>query len=93
MTIEIFGEGCSKCGVMKENVQQAIRELGLSTVLHLTMDPERIAELRVLYLPQLAIDGNIIPSSVWSSVENLKRLLRASTDSEISVNMLVGMQK
>jgi hypothetical protein len=40
------------------------------------MDPERIAELEVLYLPQLVIDGQITPSSISSSVESVKELLR-----------------
>ncbi|MEJ2470808.1 MAG: thioredoxin family protein [Desulfuromonadales bacterium] len=76
MRIEILGEGCSKCAVMKKNVQQAIHELGIKTVVNFAMDPERIAELKVLYLPQLIIDGNIIPSSVWNSTQSLKDLLK-----------------
>jgi hypothetical protein len=43
------------------------------------MDPERIAKLEVLYLPQLVIDGQIIPSSIWRSVEDLKELLRTAS--------------
>jgi len=76
MTIEIFGDGCSKCSVMKKNVQQAINDLGLHTEISVAMDPERIAELGVLYLPQLVIDGQVTPSSIWRSVEDLKGHLR-----------------
>ena len=76
VTIEILGEGCSKCNVMKKNVQQAINDLGLHIEVNVDMDPERIAKLEVLYLPQLVIDGQITPSSIWRSVEELKELLR-----------------
>jgi small redox-active disulfide protein 2 len=76
MTIEILGDGCSKCKVMKKNVQQAIDDLGLHTEVSSVMDPERIAKLEVLSLPQLVIDGQIAPSSISSSVESIKDLLR-----------------
>jgi hypothetical protein len=79
MTIEILGDGCSKCKVMKKNVQQAINDLGLHTEVNVSMDPERIAKLEVLFLPQLVIDGQITPSSAWSSFEDLKELLRTAS--------------
>jgi hypothetical protein len=79
MTIEILGDACSKCKVMKKNVQQAINNLGLHTEVNISMNPERIAKLEVLYLPQLVIDGQITPSSVWSSFEDLKELLRTAS--------------
>ena len=82
MRIEILGEGCSKCTVMKMNVQQAISDLGLQTEVSLAMDPERIANLKVLYLPQLVIDGQITPSSIWNSLEGLKELLRTASQQD-----------
>jgi hypothetical protein len=79
MAIEILGEGCSKCSLMKKNVLQAINDLGLHTEVNVAMDPERIAKLEVLYLPQLVIDGQITPSSIWRSIEDLKELLRTAS--------------
>jgi hypothetical protein len=76
MTIEILSEGCSKCKVMKENVLQAINDLELHIEISVAMDPERIAGLGVLSLPQLVIDGQIAPSSISTSVESIKELLR-----------------
>ena len=82
MTIEILGEGCSKCNVMKKNVQQAINDLGLHTKVCVDMNPERIAKLEILYLPQLVINGQITPSSIWRSVEDLKELLQTVSKQE-----------
>jgi hypothetical protein len=79
MTIEILGDGCSKCKVMKKNVQWAINDLGLHTEVNVSMNPERIAKLEVLSLPQLVIDGQLTPSSIWSSVEKLKELMRTAS--------------
>ena len=88
MRIEIFGEGCSKCKVMKMNVQQAINDLELRTEMSLIMDPERIAKLGVLYLPQLAIDGEIIPLNIWRSVEAIKELLKTANKTELLARSL-----
>lgn len=65
---------------MKKNVQQAITDLGLHIEVNVSINPERIAELEVLSFPQLVIDGQITPSSVWSSFEDLKELLRTSNN-------------
>ena len=88
MRIELFGEGCSKCKVMKMNVQQAINDLELRTEMSLIMDPERIAKLGVLYLPQLAIDGEIIPLNIWRSVEAIKELLKTANKTELLARSL-----
>lgn len=79
MTIEILGEGCSKCSVMKKNVLQAINDLDLNAEVSVAMDLERIAKLKVLFFPQLVINGQITPSSIWRSVESLKELLRTAS--------------
>lgn len=68
--------------MMKNNVQQAINDLGLHTKVTVDMDPERIATLGVLYLPQLVIDGQITPSSIWRSVEDLKEFLQTASKQE-----------
>jgi hypothetical protein len=83
MTIEILGEGCSKCGEIKKNVQQAIKELGLNIVVDFEMNPERIARLKVLFLPQLVVNGNIVPSSVWKSALKLKELFRQLSSNSV----------
>lgn len=80
MTIEILGDGCSKCDVMKKNVHQAINDLGIHVEVSVDMDPERIAKLEVLYLPQLVINGKIAPSSIWGSVGALKEYMRTASE-------------
>ena len=80
MTIEILGDGCSKCKVLKRQVQQAINELALNTEVTSVDDPERITSLRVLSLPQLVIDGQIIDENLTNSVERIKDHLRAATE-------------
>ena len=80
MTVEILGDGCSKCKVLKTQVQQAINELALNTEVTSVDDPERITSLKVLSLPQLVIDGQIIDENLTNSVERIKDLLRAASE-------------
>ena len=80
MTIEILGDGCSKCKVLKKQVQQAINELALNTEVNSVDDPERITYLKVLSLPQLVINGQIIDENLTNSVERIKEILWAATE-------------
>ena len=78
MTIEVLGDGCSKCKVLKKHVQQAISELELNTEVSSVVDPERIAYLEVLSLPQLVIDGQVVAEALTNTVESIKEILRTA---------------
>ena len=80
MTIEILGDGCSKCKVLKKHVQQAINELALDSEVNSVDDPELIAYFRVLSLPQLVIDGQVIDEKLPHSVRKIKELLLMVTE-------------
>lgn len=78
MTIEILGDGCSKCKVLKKLVQQAINDLELHTEVSSVIDPQRIASLEVLSLPQLVINGEVVEPTLTSSFESLKKVLQTA---------------
>jgi small redox-active disulfide protein 2 len=78
MKIEILGDGCSKCNVLKNNVLQAVNEVEVNAEVTSVMDPMRIADLEVLSLPQLVIDGQVVPSANKISVDEIKELLRCA---------------
>ena len=75
MKIEILGDGCTKCNVLKKNVLQAVSEVEVNAEVTSVMDPMRIASLEVLSLPQLVIDGQVVPSANKISVNAIKELL------------------
>lgn len=72
MKVEILGDGCSNCKALKVKVQRAVEELGVQADISSVMDPERIAELHALSLPQLVIDGQVAPLRGSASVEGIK---------------------
>ena len=80
MKIEILGDGCSKCRRLKSKVQQALDELGLEHEVHSVMDPERMAELHTLSMPQLVVNDQLHAASTHMSVEEIKDYLRTFTE-------------
>jgi glutaredoxin len=80
MRIEVLGDGCSKCDLLKSKVQQALDELDLQLEVHSVMDPERLTELHTLSLPQLVINGQMSSTKSSMSVAEIKELLSISMD-------------
>jgi len=78
MKVEILGDGCSNCKALKLKVQQAVEELGIEAEICSVMDPQRIAELHTLSLPQLVVDGQVTPHRNLSSVDGIKMALAKS---------------
>lgn len=75
LTIEIFGDGCSKCKVLKEKTEQAIAELGLEVKVQSVIDPERLSELHALSMPQLVVNGHHHAGKTSMSVSEIKDYL------------------
>ena len=82
MKIEILGDGCTKCRALKKRVQQAVMDLELDAEVSAVMDPEKLAELQTMSLPQLVIDGRMIPAGSLSSLNDIKNFLRAEDKRE-----------
>ena len=82
MKIEILGDGCARCKALKTRVQQAVEELEVDAEIISVMDPERIAELQAMSLPQVTIDGQITPPGSLGSVHGIKELLRSTNRSQ-----------
>ena len=72
MKIEILGDGCSKCSLLKTKVQQALDELDLKFEIISVNEPERLTELHTLSLPQLVINDQLSSTRTTMSVEEIK---------------------
>lgn len=75
MKVEILGDGCSKCRALRNKVEMAVAELGIEAEISSVMDPERIAELHAMSLPQIAVDGKVISPHCVKSLEGIKDAL------------------
>lgn len=82
--IKVLATGCSHCSAMRENVREAVRELGLEAELECISELERIAGMGVCATPSLVVDGRLVSSGRVLSVDDIKAAIReimAETDS------------
>ena len=76
MTIEILGDGCTKCKDLRSKVQQAVYELNLPAKVTSVMDLEQLTHLKALSMPQLVIDGTIVSARRLLSIAEIKAVLQ-----------------
>ena len=76
MTIEVLGDGCTKCKDLRSKVQQAIYELNLPAKVTSVMDLEQLTHLKALSMPQLVIDGTIVSARRLLSIAEIKAVLQ-----------------
>ena len=76
MTIQVLGDGCTKCKDLRSKVQQAVYELNLPAKVTSVMDLEQLTHLKALSLPQLVIDGTIVSARRLLSIAEVKAVLQ-----------------
>jgi len=75
MKILILGSGCASCRKLEENVKKAIAEMKLCASVEKVTDLARMAELGVMSVPALVVDGEIVLSGQAPSVAEIKEIL------------------
>ena len=75
MKIEILGTGCPKCKALMNNVESAVRELGIDAEVSKVTDIVEIANRGVMMTPSLSVDGEVKIVGKLATVAELKTLL------------------
>jgi small redox-active disulfide protein 2 len=75
VVIKILGSGCKNCKVLEQNVQDALKQMGLTASVEKVEDFKTIAAYGVLRTPGLVIDEKLIASGKVLSVEQIKERL------------------
>jgi len=75
MKIQILGTGCPKCKLLTANVEQAIKELGISAEVEKVTDIKEIMKFGVMLTPGLAINGEVKSSGKVLSVGEIKKMI------------------
>lgn len=75
MKIEILGDGCARCKALRKKVEQAVEEMGIEAEISSVMDPERIAGYHAISLPQIVVDGTVVPPANAASLEGIRAAL------------------
>ncbi|UCH83534.1 MAG: TM0996/MTH895 family glutaredoxin-like protein [Candidatus Latescibacterota bacterium] len=73
--IKVLGPGCAKCRKLFENVEKAVRELGIDCEVEKVTDINAITDYRVMITPALVVDEVVKSSGKALSVSELKNLL------------------
>ena len=74
--VQILGTGCAKCAKLKENADQAVRELGVEATVEKVEDINRITGFGVMMTPALAVDGQVKVVGRVPSADEIKALLQ-----------------
>jgi len=75
MKIQVLGTGCPKCRKTYENVEKAIKDLGICAEVEKVQDLKAIMNFGVMVTPALAIDGKVKVSGKIPSVDEIKKFL------------------
>ncbi|MCK4570550.1 TM0996/MTH895 family glutaredoxin-like protein [Candidatus Bipolaricaulota bacterium] len=76
MKIEILGTGCPKCEALMNNVEAAVRELGIEAEVSKVTDIIEIANRGVMMTPALSVDGNVLLAGRVVTVDGIQALLK-----------------
>ncbi|MDP3397009.1 MAG: thioredoxin family protein [Methanoregula sp.] len=74
--IEILGTGCAKCKRLFDNVQAAVKELGIAAEVVKVEDLDAIVEAGVMLTPALLINGEVVAEGRVADVNEIKNLLK-----------------
>ena len=74
-TIQVLGTGCKKCVSLKENVEAAVKELGMEAEIQKVEDINEIVQFGVMSTPSLAVDGEVKMVGKVASPEEIAAML------------------
>lgn len=74
-TIQVLGTGCKKCVSLKENVEAALKELGVEADVQKIEDINEIVRFGVMSTPALAVDGEVKIVGKVATPEEIKAVL------------------
>ncbi len=75
MEIKVLGAGCSKCKTLLQNVETALKELGVSAKVEKVEDIAQIVSFGIMSTPALVIDGKVVLCGRVAGAGELKKLI------------------
>jgi small redox-active disulfide protein 2 len=74
--IEVLGTGCAKCKRLFANVEQAVRDLGITAEVIKVEDMDAIVDRGIMLTPGLSINGEIVAEGRVPGVDEIKAMLK-----------------
>ncbi|HEX3045729.1 MAG TPA: thioredoxin family protein [Bacillota bacterium] len=82
MEIKVLGPGCASCQKLEKIVEEAVKELKLTSPVIKVSDMKEIMTFGVMSLPALVIDGNVKFSGRVPSKDEIKKYLQGASGSD-----------
>ncbi len=75
--IQVLGTGCTKCKLLTENAEAAVRELGIEATIEKVEKIVEIMKFGVMATPSLVVDGKVVSVGKLLTSEEIKKHLEA----------------
>jgi small redox-active disulfide protein 2 len=75
MKIQVLGTGCPKCKKTLENVERAVKDLGISAEVEKVEDLKAIMGFGVMITPALAVNGQVKVAGKVPAVDEIKKFI------------------
>jgi small redox-active disulfide protein 2 len=73
--ITILGTGCPKCKETAKVIRQAVEQAGVDATIEKVEDIREIMKYRVMSIPAVAVDGQVMISGKVPTVDEVQSLL------------------
>jgi small redox-active disulfide protein 2 len=73
--IKVLGSGCKSCHALYENVQEAVKAMGLNIEVEYVTDMERIAGYGVMSTPALVVNEKVVSMGKLLKASDVEKLL------------------
>ena len=74
--LQILGTGCPKCKKLAENVEAAVKALGIEYEIEKVTDINEIMKFGIMMTPALAVDSKVKVVGKVISAEEIKNLIQ-----------------
>jgi len=74
--VQVLGPGCSRCQMLKERAEDAVKELGIEATVEKITDINAITGFGVMMTPALAVDGEVKVVGKVPAPEKIVEMLR-----------------
>lgn len=71
MKIQILGSGCSKCKLLYEHTEQAIKDAGIQADIEKVTDFKEIMKFNIMSTPGLVINGKVVSAGKLLTKEEI----------------------
>lgn len=81
MIVKVLGIGCGSCKKLEQNVDEAVKELGIDVEVQKVEDIQKIMTYGTMSIPALVVDDNVVSAGKVLSVNEVKELLEGKKKS------------